>query len=409
MKATGYAFWALVMPFLLALSSPAIAAKRCAEHSLDEVESVWMAGDLTLAQVNSRDSISRQAYLSDVNALERTLRRGYRGWFVHGAALKAAFERLRAVAGTKFSSQQVCELIWAELKQIPDGHLGVTYFDSRSCMDLPRLGRVQGNVTAKTWELIKSAKGSNIPVLAISNMAWRNSTEWNGFLETIEDLKQNAGSLIIDLRGNGGGDFEKVQQLARRLYGITDDAVELSPPSTQYLVQTPEGFALHGNSSLRELALNRLYQQPVSQGAQENLEFFRERYARALSGKYPNGKQRKTEAFDFDKAKVFKGPIRILVDAQCASSCEWALLFFARHPNAKVVGEKTAGAFQFDNVGMTWLPKTRLLVYVPTVAVEFDADYTVELERQGLQPDIPVRPGQDALDAAIRDITSQKP
>jgi len=370
----------------------------------DWPQAVWVPSHISsLDEMSPKVSVSQDEFLTDLAFLQRAMQAGYGGWSVNGDALTAAFDRLRSVTGFPLSSQQICELIGQEFDEIPDGHLAISYA-GHTCGKSAARGQVGKNISTKTWEYFENIKGTGVSAIAITSMAWRDSTVWNGFLSQIDSLKTNAKALIIDLRGNGGGDMEKAQQMARRLFGIDDESVQISPAFTGYLAHTAEGFAIAGNTNLFNITIAALTGSQVRQGDAEMYKYYLDKYNDVLAGNSPKDFVQIVEPFVFDNAKIFQGPIRILVDRECASSCEWATMFFERHPHAKVVGENTFGAFHFDNVGMVWLRQTNLFVGIPTVSVDFVSGHAVSQERSGMQPNIKVFLGEDALDVALKDI-----
>jgi hypothetical protein len=390
------------------LASPLIVGS--AARADNWPQAAWISNVNSLNDLQVASSVSLKDFRSDLDSLEHMFQTAYGGWSVNGPAIQAAMAQLRTVSDTQFTGRQVCQMIGAKFDQIPDGHLFMTGYPFDFECGNSRHGRVGNNLTTKTWEYFPQAKaGVKVPVIAISTMPRRDDSSWDGLVQQVESVASTANSLIIDLRGNGGGDMEKGQMMARRLFGIQDDSVDLSPPSKLQMPYAPEAFAVNGNSDLLQILFAKLSGQPVADDLVDDYQGFLNEFKLSAAGKIPKPPPVVALPFSFVPAKVFKGPIRILVDANCASSCEWTVMFFERHPNAKLVGERTFGAFHFDNVGYAWLPNSHLLVGMPTISYAFDSGHSLYLERKGFAPDILVPPGSDALDYALKDIAKSGP
>jgi C-terminal processing protease CtpA/Prc len=97
-----------------------------------------------------------------------------------------------------------------------------------------------------------------------------------------------------------------------------------------------------------------------------------------------------------------EGPVAVLVDAACGSSCENAVHLF-RKVGATIVGENTAGAIHFGQAGRLVLPNSKTVIVVATQYVRYDDGSF--LEKVGFSPDVPVAPETDAMDVALEWVT----
>lgn len=130
-----------------------------------------------------------------------------------------------------------------------------------------------------------------------------------------------------------------------------------------------------------------------------------DRYLQAKSGKLDPEITFKIPSVEPDLSRVFKGPIRILMDAECGSSCESTVEALELHPSVKTVGENTTGYVHFGNMGRMWLRRSNVIGAIPTQRYEFlDGRF---VEKVGYAPDIPVSAGMDAMEIALKDIVEE--
>ena len=90
-----------------------------------------------------------------------------------------------------------------------------------------------------------------------------------------------------------------------------------------------------------------------------------------------------------------KKPVVILVDRDCGSSCELTVEALQGRPGILVVGQATAGAVHFREVGRVLLPHSHIVVNLGTKFVKYDDGRFIE--KMGYKPDIELQNGQDAL------------
>jgi hypothetical protein len=361
------------------------------------------------APFERKTSISPATLQADIEILISTMRTGYGGYRILANQLEnEIFPALRALRMPGASTGQVCTAVGKILDRIPDNHIGVQYRNANGYCGKTssRAGQVGANIMQGQhgpWSYFeKSTAGYTIPVLAITRMELSNSSGWQGLLDKAREIYRSAPALILDLRGNGGGDDSKPMELARILYGIDQQNIRLKAPSRIFRRQTPEAFALFSNSFSFMLLADRFRGRPERPDVRAMYDKFLADYGRAVRGELRAEQIEISRTVPLDPSRMFRGPIRILVDAGCASSCENAVEFFERHINAKTVGENTGGYMHFGNVGTLWLRNLGLFIGLPTHAEVFDDQRFVE--KVGYAPAIRVQPGQDAIDIAIEDI-----
>jgi hypothetical protein len=359
------------------------------------------------AKILPRILLNQQEVLEDIEILIETIQRGYGGWKTFKGTLEGEiFPQLRQLKGR--STEALCQEIGLLLDKIKDNHLSVRFAgSSKKCSGAPeRQGRVGANIqTDKTlpWGYFEREAGSRkVAVVSIVRGALDTSEGWKGFLERAREIYAGATALIIDLRGNDGGDDTKLEQFARIFYGMDGTNVQLEPTGRVIRRQTPESYALFANTFGLALLKDHWDKKPKRKDVAGYRKDFLNLFELSLKEHLNEEGVTETDDPAIDLKRAFKGPIRLLADGLCASACEGGLEFFDRLPLAKRVGENTAGTLQFGNVGTVILKNSHLIVNLPTQRFEFTDGRLVE--KIGYSPHLRVEPGKDALEAALKDL-----
>lgn len=109
---------------------------------------------------------------------------------------------------------------------------------------------------------------------------------------------------------------------------------------------------------------------------------------------------------NFDYNKSIKKPIYILIDAECASSCESTTDFFEYNTLVKTVGENTAGYVHFGNNGIVILINSGIMLQLAISYNNYvDGRF---IEKTGITPKIKVPAGKNVLDFAWADFLNTK-
>lgn len=351
----------------------------------------------------SKDQLAKSEVRSDLAVLIYALKNGYGGRkYVPQDVFKKALNALEKIDLDKVSSQTFCEEIEKSLTQIPDMHLSAR-IQNQFCSPLRKTKFKKGNVGPnfaknkdRAWELnyIPVAK-NQIPILSITTFPNNEDKEWFGFLDSVLRIKRTAPAIIIDLRGNSGGDDTMGLNMADYLFG--QDA----PTSIQEIIksQTPATFAIGANSPKVRILRLKMKSEPIPPYLEQRLQKDMEKFASALRGELPEEKSVPGRSGkEFDRTKAYTKPIVVLTDHGCASSCESTLETLLLHPQVVSIGENTAGYMHFGNVGLVVLPKSQIMVQMATDFWKYkDGRF---LEGVGYNPKIQVQPGIDALKIA---------
>jgi hypothetical protein len=341
--------------------------------------------------------------MADIDEVINLLNYGYGGthYVPHEkfAAAVSGLKTLKTILPRTLSASEFCRRLREVVMIIPDRHINF-WFDGKWCGEEPKkisgVGPNFGSDLKRAWEIndLQLSHGDSVPVISIHWLPSSDDLEWKGFKETVQNRIKTARALVIDLRGNPGGDDGIGAWLARTLYGATP------PPAYSRIIdrQTPEALALFINSMhLMELGYIR-DGKTVPADLQEYQKKYRANLELALKGNLPEERIQSlnSEAAEpFDSKKGFDHPIYVLADRLTGSSAESSLAMLRTHPRAKVIGENTAGAIHFGNQGEAALQESGITFLMGTHFVEdiHQAYYEVV----GYPPDIRVKPGASAI------------
>jgi hypothetical protein len=293
------------------------------------------------------------------------------------------------------SPKKLCQKIGEVLSIFPDQHLKAKYrgtYCFESDIKKVEVGK-NLNDSKNPWIGIKDKKG--IYTIAISQFT---PGKWPGFLEFVREAQRSAKMIIIDLRGNGGGDDSIGFELAEILAGQK--------------IETPIAPAIRRNTletlQIWENYLNVLKKSSNDKCEKDQLDVYlnenSERMNTVLSGGVEEfiSKDVKETNWQYDQTKGFQGKIFILQDKDCASSCESTIDFFEFFPNVTRVGFNTAGMTHFGNVGLFVLPNSSIQINMPTKTNRFKDDRFIEFK--GRAPDIVLNEGQNAHDYVMMNL-----
>lgn len=190
------------------------------------------------------------------------------------------------------------------------------------------------------------------------------------FIETISNSDKN---IVLDVRGNGGGDDVFAFSLAEAVF-----TKEQIIPQTRLQVTSlfqSIGFSL--SLLIFEYDVAESYRKDVAQKV-ENL---------SLQELLPFQIQSETKKLVGKRSNPFKSKIVILTDGACASSCETIVEKLSAHPNVQIMGSNTAGALHFSNAMTYMLPHSGIVVKLPTLLHKYENDAP---EGIGYKPDVEI-------------------
>jgi len=226
-----------------------------------------------------------------------------------------------------------------------------------------------------------------VPVVRIRSFGDHPREYIDAFLDSATRYK-GAPCLIVDIRGNGGGNEAWPRQWITRFTGRQPNRVQVF---TELISET----AMIGRSNSYARALHNV-PELSQQGYPEKVEEFRG-YAESLDG---------GEFAPYWWPYVVPGPqeipspttLIVLVDANVYSSGEGFISYLHQVENVVFVGENSGGAVTYGQMSHHRLPNSQMLVSLPTsLNVFVDLEYR---EEKGFLPDLWV-PAGEALNYAV--------
>lgn len=382
---------------LLCLSScqsPQIKQFDSSELLLSNESSI---DSLKFPQAITADQASR-----DINFLIYVLSNAYSGKkHISQETINAAVKAINAITLSQTEVADFHDKIDTALFMIPDNHLQAYFKGQVSKIRQRYEANSQGKVGKNkifnpqdVWE-VQLEKIGNKKILYISLIKFPSYEDkiWQNFISSVSLNMQNSDSIIIDLRGNTGGDDTIGLELAGILYGHPFQ----HPIKRQYRTQTPEALALWANRFNIEMINRKADHQEIPSYLVNDFNESKNKYENAIEGKIPSEIIRTNKGLDkgsFDFGPGYKKPIYVLMDRVCGSSCEFTIAALEKHTKLKKIGENSSGTFHFSNAGIAVLPHSKIKIMIPSQYNEYYDNRFIE--RIGFTPDIKVPEGKDA-------------
>lgn len=263
-------------------------------------------------------------------------------------ALKAQYlARVRACGDTAGYQAAVTGFLDA----FHDPHLRAFFYDS-----MPPQG-------PQPPAVVNTLTEDGILVTRLSRL-YGDAAEITGGLAQSLEMAKTAKALVVDIRGNPGGNDGYAYDYISKLVAHT------VPTGKVTIKISSEALAQYG----------RLDEDPKRPG-----------WTPWYSGEIAPKTQ-----------ESFKGPIAVLIDGGCVSSCEGTAVAFKFSGAAKLYGARTMGSSGYP--ATIKLPFSNGAVRVPTW-INLMPDDT-PIEDHGVYPDVQVAPPGDALAAALAAIRS---
>jgi C-terminal processing protease CtpA/Prc len=300
---------------------------------------------------------------------------------------------------------KIDEILWT----IPDNHMEAHL--NYKCSPLRQSNRRNGdaganaiNSNSKVWQ-VRMDRRDDLSILYVSirHFSPPGKAVWHGFLPEIKKKLSSSQLLVLDLRGNTGGDDRMGLKLAKICFG--------NKLNTAYArtirSQTPETFALTANYFRRLQLSYELSGKKAPNNLNKKYEHFLQKMHRSENAHQVDEKVEAevTKNYEFNATKGYDKPIYILMDGATASASESIIDTFEFQPNTKKVGRNTCGANHYGDCGELLLPNSKVEVAIPTAHRDYKDKRFIE--RIGIKPDLQVAKGQDAYSVAIEDYKKQ--
>ncbi len=308
----------------------------------------------------------------EISVLARIIIRGYVGWPVHNTIVK---RRVLVYLTKLYKSAhdmrvgQFADAICKIPSYIPDNHLtiaGGRIPPTRRILDVGK--NVAGDKTFYT-----NLREDGVAVTAFPKM-YGYETDKEQQDDFIKNYLNKSSALIVDLRGNGGGNSRYSDELAKQLCGTYVDSAKQT-----FVRTTPEA-------------------KRIQQGYKVSAEW----------ANLPESEDmvlwRTGTNYTIDKETAYMKPIYILTDWRTGSSSEMFLLRMLHHPMVTVVGDNSRGMEVYGYMAQTYLPISKLIIRTGMHyrILEYD-----NFELHGYTPHIKCKNGVDAFDIALKKIKNK--
>ena len=364
-----------------------IIMSSCSTTQKDFQGLTYKSIKLSSGEIQFKEILNEKEFKEDILHLRYALDKAYGA---KGTISDDIFDKVdRAFNDLTFiaNPMDLCKKIGEVMSEFPDHHLKAKYRGTFCYKKQSKKVNVGKNLndTEKPWKGIKTK--DQVYTIAISEFT---PGQWPGFLEFADEAMKKAKAIIIDLRGNGGGDDSIGFELAEKLAG---QKIE-TPHAPDVRRNTPETLTIWDNY------LNALKKNSNDENMKKQLEIYIQENAQtmemAIAGKITEFTTKPIEdtGWKYDPTKGYKGPIYILQDKDCGSSGESSIDFFEYFPNVTKVGFNTLGMIHFGNIGIVVLPHSSIQINMPTKANKYRDGRFIEFT--GIKPDIILEDGQDA-------------
>jgi len=236
-------------------------------------------------------------------------------------------------------------------------------------------------------ELFSDKKIGGVPVVRIGSFSDQHVQYVNQFLECAEKYRDEP-CLIVDVRGNGGGNTAYARQWVTRYTGK-------EPGMIQIYSELFSETSMMGRSNYFSYLLHN-YPKLETQGYSTKAEQFMKHAQQVEVGE----SNRHWSSYSVPSPKKIPSnkTLIVLIDSNVGSAAEGFLCYLQQVENVVFVGENSGGALTYGQMSMHILPNSRLPVRLP-ISLNVFTDLVYREER-GFYPDLWV-PAGNALNYAV--------
>lgn len=336
--------------------------------------------------------ISQADRIADINLLVEYLENTYSGRFLY----QKEYEDLKNALNKYKNENEKPITVWRFEKDIrwilrtfADGHLNVSRIRHEKYRQ--RAFAPQRIISHE----FKTINKKRILTIKIPSFLITVDSELDETLDLIKSNIQKVDYLIFDLSGNTGGYMVFPYRIGAVIWGTNYRAGK----SIQFY-PTPykQEFRFLNSYSLN------LFKTYDERNGLEESHFFSSKKNKPTDedlGFEPTQQlQDKNIYYDFSKPLQVKAPsypqrIFLITDYSCASACEKLIEALEFHPRFTHLGQSTKGSAQFSSIGWLQLPKSNLVVNIPTGAIEYYDNR--KIEGVGYNPKLRVVPGDTGI------------
>ena len=213
--------------------------------------------------------------------------------------------------------------------------------------------------------------GKKIGIVSLSKCPQPSDEAYNleKFSCVFDDNYQKWDAVVLDVRGNEGGNSRLIEHLSEKLYGTVPSYLK-----TQEMRMTPEAKILQAQKI-------------------KSREFLDMLYARNPNG-YKSNPQKEAE---FAKEKGFNKNIYVLMDRRTSSSAEFVCGLY-KHPNIKYLEKNSCGCGEYGDTGQLRLPNGGYL----NMGIYKNEFFCGIKEGEGFLPTHLTPKGQDAFEHCLQ-------
>lgn len=184
-----------------------------------------------------------------------------------------------------------------------------------------------------------------------------------GQSEFIEYIRQNDRPLVIDLRGNSGGDNVFAENLSNWLF--TSD----QPIPNSEVTQKKSPLQLIGHCNTVKV----IFHDDVRSTEACN-EAFEKIKDLAFSDLVKTNFTTAIQSYVGLRSTPFQSQVILIIDSGCASACETIVEKLSAHPKVKIIGAHTYGALHYSNAMSLILPNSGIWISIPTRREKLEKD-----------------------------------
>ncbi|MFT6069966.1 MAG: hypothetical protein ACJAT2_003483 [Bacteriovoracaceae bacterium] len=299
-------------------------------------------------------------------------------------------ERIEKKLGFFTSKDNFRTVILEELKSFKDKHLVSSILEKKETLDIGK------NIARNSWTIFQHAGNSEVALMGFTT--FNLFDESYEIRDKIESAIENSKAILIDLRGNLGGQSIIPLYIAGEIFTEYADSYYSIPGFLQRtdFMNSNTHYALSVNWAFISRITNPLSSE---KGTTEfNFEaskiYYRDSADRSRDVAFSE-RTVKTH----DKSLFFKGPILIIQDRTCASACEHFIRAMRKHPRVTTFGTNTSGMANFGGIGSLILPNSSLLFGISNSKFTFNDGFK---EFVGIPPMIKARPEENIFNQAFK-------
>lgn len=350
-------------------------------------------------QVQSPQYMERWEAEKDINQLIYALEKAYIGYFFLTESVEEAIEELKGIKlNEKVKVEKFYEQLEIIFEKIPDRHATVHLVGTKK--EKKSYPSHNSNTTDHPWLVELRQEGNHqVLLIAITSFPPFSSALWEGFLDIVKEKLPQCSSVILDLRGNRGGDDRMGRQLAALFYGSEKWPYPVSKILRYHQCET---YIMRANAI--KLTIKKL------QGQGTETDQLEQDYQDLIQKASHLADQESDDSYVTHICvtnplpdAILPIPIFVLMDRACGSSGENMVDFLEQHPYAVTIGEPTHGAIHFGNRGLFFLRHSKIIITLGTQFKEYHDGRM--LEGIGITPTYQV-PSEEAYEAALAQLSN---